>query len=109
MGKLTKYFYVLLFSNNNNPSSLEINKCIHEYLTEIIHGCFWLQRVLKPHNVSVDEDLNEGAREVEVIASVSVYAYILFWFPCKVEASLTVSMFGFKGTNEGKYRRIVGS
>jgi N-acetyltransferase 10 len=65
-------------------------------------------RVLEPHKVSVDEDLREGAKEVEVIASVSVHAYILFWFPCKIETPLTLSMLGFKGTNEGKDRRIVG-
>lgn len=38
----------------------------------MIHGGLWLQRVLEPHSVSVDEDLREGAKEVEVIASVSV-------------------------------------
>lgn len=42
----------------------------------MIHGDFLLQRVLEPHNVSVDEDLREAAKEVEVYAS-SVQAFIL--------------------------------
>lgn len=41
----------------------------------MIHGDFWLQRVLEPHNVSVDEDLREAAKEVEVLASVQAYIF----------------------------------
>lgn len=38
------------------------------YCEYMIHDDdLWLQRVLEPHNVSVDEDLREGAKQVEVI------------------------------------------
>lgn len=41
----------------------------------MIHDDLWLQRVLEPHNVSVDEDLKEGAKQVEVFASVQALYY----------------------------------
>lgn len=43
----------------------------------MIHGGFWLQRVLEPHKVSVDEDLREGAKEVEVIAFRACVYFVL--------------------------------
>ena len=45
----------------------------------MIHDDFCLQRVLEPHNVSVDEDLREGAKQVEVCTSVQIL-YFCFCF-----------------------------
>lgn len=61
----------------------------------MINDDCWLQRVLGPHNVSVDEDLREAATQVEVCAPV-------FCFHVRYEIKIIhTQCLDSKGTNEG--------
>ena len=56
----------------------------------------WLQRVLEPHNVSVDEDLREGAKQVEVYVLLLSLIFFVFVSMFGRVKSFTLKCFGFK-------------